>query len=220
MASVGLIVVASGAVYERYATALFVSAAELFWPSTDLHFDLLPGRVGWPDATLYRYHVLLEHADRLDDDYLFLVDADMRFEEPVGSEVLSLLVATQHPGFVGRDRRHLPYESRPESAAHVPPGEGRFYYAGGFVGGSRKCFLALAERIAGQIDDDAERGITARWHDESHLNRVLAVTPPTTSLSPAYCHPDDDRRYRAGWPELYARKLVALDKTPAERGAR
>ncbi len=35
-------------------------------------------------------------------DYLFATDADMRFVGPVGDEILAKLVATQHPGFVGK----------------------------------------------------------------------------------------------------------------------
>lgn len=209
--AVCLISVVSGDTYVRYANQLFESAYE------HLHLDLttvlLPGRSGWPDATLYRYHTVLEHAEDLDCDYLFLVDADMRFEAAVGEEILGKLVATQHPGYVSGVQP--PYERRPESAACVK--KGRCYYAGGFVGGERLWFLAFAQKMVYQIKQDNENGILARWHDESHLNRIFAAAPPTVTLSPAYCHPDDDSAYLPLWPEIYERKLVALDKTLAER---
>lgn len=220
MASLDLIAVVSGAAYERYADDLFVSAREHLQPRCDVRMVMLAGKPGWPDATLYRYHAIVEHVDSLRGDWLFLCDADMRFEEAVGDEILGDLVATLHPGYVARGFADLPFETRPESAAYVYRRRGNRYYAGGFVGGTRAAFFDLAVSIAQRIDEDDKRGIVARWHDESHLNRVLTVTPPTLTLSPAFCHPDDDRAYLATWPERYPRKLVALDKSPAERGSR
>lgn len=215
MASVSLITVVHGESYERYAEQLFESALEHLNINTQM--VVLPGVAGWPAATLYRYHVILEHYTKLSGDYLFLCDADMRFEAPVGEEILSGgIVATRHPGYIGQ--RHLPYEQRRESAAFV--GNGNTYYAGGFVGGQRAAFLALAQRIKLSIDRDDKRGIMARWHDESHLNSDLAMSPPTLTLSPAYCHPDNNVPYLKIWPEPYERRLVALDKTPRERGTR
>ena len=211
---VSLISVVSGKAYEDYAEQLFESAEKHV--HLDLDNVLLQGYEGWPDATLYRYHVIIEHAEDLNADYLFLVDADMRFEADVGEEILGRLTATQHPGYVNGVKP--PYEDRPESAACVR--KGRCYYAGGFVGGERGWFLALAQKIVWQIDQDISNGILARWHDESHLNRVLAASPPEVTLSPSYCHPDDDSSYLPIWPEPYERKLVALDKTPAERRGR
>lgn len=205
-----LICVVSGKLYERYAKQLFTSAEEHF-PGKTL---LLKGKHGWPAATLYRYHTILRHANKLNYKHLYLSDADMRFEQTVGDEILGEIVATQHPGFVMS--KYPPYENRPESAAFVASGD--TYYAGGFVGGEREAFLHLAERIVFAIDEDDKNGILARWHDESHLNRVLAGTPPTVTLSPSYCYPDDARGYP--WLDGFERKLVALDKSPAERNGR
>jgi Glycosyltransferase family 6 len=139
----------------------------------------------------------------------------MRFESPVGPEILAPLGATRHPGYVTCPRRELPYERRPESAAFVPFGAGSVYYSGAFVGGLRDAFLDLSARISGGIDRDAAGGIVARWHDESHLNRCLIDTPPFQNLSPGYCYPDDDRPYRPLWREPYPRRLVTLDKPRA-----
>jgi histo-blood group ABO system transferase len=207
-----LISVVSGKVYEDYAEQLFESAHRHLRLA---HITVqLPGYHGWPDATLYRYHTVLDYADGLTADYLFLIDADMRFEADVGEEILGRLTATQHPGYVNGEKP--PYEDRPESAACVR--KGRCYYAGGFVGGERQWFLAMAQKIVWQIDQDISNGILARWHDESHLNRVLAAAPPEVTLSPAYCMPYDASGYP--WLKGTERKLVALDKTPAERRGR
>jgi len=208
--SVALICVVSGQSYIRYAEGLFESAEEYL----DLPFKsyLLGGREGWPDATLYRYHTILERG--WEEDYLFLCDADMLFENDVGEEILGELVATQHPGYV--TRKDLPYETRARSAARVLSGD--TYYAGGFVGGERETFLILCERIRDQINHDYDHEVMAVWHDESHLNRVLSIVKPSVTLSPSYCYPDDARDYP--WLEGLERKLVALDKTLAERVGR
>lgn len=205
-----LICVVSGKAYEDYAEQLWASARK--YVQIPLTMVRLEGRPGWPAATLYRYHVLLNW--HCDCDYIFLCDADMRFEAPVGEEILGEIVATQHPGYVGR--KDLPYEDRPESAAFVAFGD--TYYCGGFVGGEREAFLDLARKMVLAIDKDEEHGIVARWHDESHLNRILNDSPPTVTLSPSYCYPDDVNGYP--WLWLYERKLVALDKTQAERNGR
>ncbi len=221
--AVALICVVSGDAYVRYAEWLFESARKHV--RLPLRCVMLEGRSGWPSATLYRYHAILE--EKWDEDYLFLCDADMRFEATVGEEILGELTATLHPGYMARDSGknskyslrpvfNLPFEHRPESQAQVVNGE--VYYCGGFVGGRRDTFLLLAEKIAAQIDSDAERGITARWHDESHLNRVLWKVPPAVTLSPSYCMPDDASGYP--WLDGLPRKLVALDKTTAERVGR
>ena len=205
--AVGLICVVSGDAYVRYAEDMFQSAQE--WVDLPFKTYLLGGRDGWPEATLYRYHVILER--EWTDQYLFLIDADMLFEGDVGEEILGELVATQHPGYVGKT--DLPFETRARSAAFVPHGD--TYYCGGFVGGQRETFLVLAEKIKAQIDEDATHGITAVWHDESHLNRVLSKVKPSVTLSPSYCFPDDASGYP--WLAGMERKIVALDKTPAER---
>jgi hypothetical protein len=210
-----LVVVVHGTAYERYAAELIDSARAFFRPTDTVDFHVFPARPGWPDATLYRYHAILDRQEVLDHDFVFLTDADMRFEAEVGPEILSPLTATHHPGYVRVARSELPYERRPVSSASVPAHRGAAYYAGGFVGGRRDSFLDLAQTIASSIDRDDAAGLVACWHDESHLNRVLAEAPPFRELSPAYCYPDDDSRYLEFWRDCYPRRLVALDKAMA-----
>lgn len=212
LVSVGLICVVSGDAYVRYAEQLFSSAREHLKIPHKTY--LLEGREGWPAATLYRYHAIRERFSSLKGDHLFLCDADMRFESAVGEEILGEFVATRHPGYVGQ--KNLPFERRASSVACVS--NGKVYYAGGFVGGERESFLGLVLRMTQQIDHDDEAGVLARWHDESHLNRILNDHPPSVSLSPSYCFPDDASGYP--WLKGQERKLVALDKTPAERNGR
>lgn len=216
---VGLLVIATGP-YKPYAERLIASAQRHLLPGHELVpflFDEaeLGGRVGFPAATLYRYHVFTEQRARLEGcDRLYYCDADMLFVADAGEEILGRVVATEHPGYVGLRGS---YEDRPASTACVGPDEGERYYCGGFNGGEAAAFLALAETIAARIDEDDANGITAVWHDESHLNRHLADCPPDTVLSPAYCYPEVvSEHYRSIWPEAYEPRLVALDK---EHGA-
>lgn len=95
------------------------------------------------------------------------------------------ITATEHPGYVGE--RGTP-ETNPKSTAFVP--YVRTYFCGGFNGGSVKAFLATAQLIRMRIEIDKQNGITAVWHDESHLNRYLFDNPPAKILSPAFCYPD------------------------------
>ena len=142
----------------------------------------------FPYPTLMRYHIILESESLFKDfDYVFYSDADMLFTDKVGEEVLGNLVATRHPGFYKKGRNQFTYETRAESTAYVGPHEGQYYFAGGFNGG--KNYLQMAKEIKENIDLDSSKGITAVWHDESHLNRYLINHPPDVILDPAYCFP-------------------------------
>ena len=208
---VALVTVASGESYVLYAEQMLASAERYFFADggADVDLVMLSGRVGWPAATIERYHVIVENAERLAAaTHVFHLDADMLFVAQVGAEIVAPLVGTTHPGYVSRRGT---YEERPESAACVAPDEGSVYYCGGFVGGERAEFLQLANAIRTRVDRDAEQGIVARWHDESHLNRYLVDRPPDLTLSPSYCYPANARGYiRRVWPERYEPKIIAL----------
>lgn len=220
MSTTTLVVVVNGAAYENFAEHLFASGAEFFRPTKTVQFLMLQGRSGWPEATMYRHHELAKHMPN--STYVFLSDADMIFENHVGERILPQcgITATLHPGYVITTPEAMPYEDRPESAAHLHNHEKVNYYCGGFVGGTRQHMLNLSRNIAAIIDADAKNGITPRWHDESALNKILGWKPPELILTPSYCYPDHSAWYETFWPERYERKLVALDKTNETRGER
>ena len=206
--------VSSGAAYGAYAESMLDSAANHFMvgDAADRVLLRLDGRHGWPDATIYRYAVICEQAAKLADaTHVFLIDADMRFVAPVGQEILAPLVGTTHPGFVGRARN---LRAAPGvGGLRRRTARGATYFCGGFVGGERQPFLALAAAVQANVAADDAAGITAVWHDESHLNRYLIDHPPSLVLSPSYCYPEDDRHYiRTIWPEPYEPRIVALVK--------
>ena len=159
--------------------------------------------VGYPFATLMRFHIFLREEDALKDyDYLIYCDVDMLFVDTVGDEVLSLgITATRHPGYafphkdhwdkekngVGGEIYFPPFEPNPESTAYVP--YPKLYFCGGFQVGKTDIFLDAMASIKRNIDIDFDNNYIARWHDESHWNKYLLDHPPTKVLSPAYCYP-------------------------------
>ena len=141
----------------------------------------------WPMPTLKRYNYFTKEKDFISKfDYCFYFDVDMAVISKVGDEVLSDLVATNHPYKINEKPEQYSYERRSESLAYVPLGEGTNYYAGGFNGGSTKEFLKMSEVIANRVNKDLDNGIVAIWHDESHMNRYLIDNPPTLKLTPSY----------------------------------
>ena len=128
------------------------------------------------------------------------------FVDTVGNEILGERVATRHPGFINQRGS---YETNRNSVACVFENEGKYYFAGGFYGGSRKEFIQLLETTCSQIAKDFTKNIIAVWHDESHLNRYFIDNEPTLILSPSYCYPEN-------WNLPFHRRLLALDKNHEE----
>lgn len=227
MAKTALITVAVGGVYKRFAEVMMATAATHFAPTDELLFKTLPGVPGWPTATITRPKLLSEWLlteEGAGCDFVFLVDADARFEAEVGPEILPPrgvgITATLHPGYVGKPPHELPFERDPVSSCHVAEPAGLTYFCGGFIGGDVENVYGFMCFVQELIDFDARSGRVPRWHDESAYNAALFEGPPQKVLTPAYCCPDDDSWYRSWWPESYERRIVMLDKTPAERGRR
>lgn len=220
-ATVGLLVVATGK-YISFVQPLLDSANRFFCTDHDVtYFIFTEGeppaypnvvkfyheRVGWPYDTMMRCAMYLEHADELARmDYLFACDADMLFVDTVSDEIFADRVATQHPGFVGKRGS---YETDFRSTARVRFDEGRYYFAGGFYGGTSEEFLKMTQTMVTNIKIDLSNQFIAVWHDESHLNRYFIDNPPTKILSPEYCYPES-------WHLPYHKRLLALDKNHGE----
>lgn len=229
--SVVLVLIATGPEYRQFAGPLLESAERFLVPHQTLLFTDAPkdfrgwrvraADLGYPMTTLLRYHLILSESVALARfDHIFYCDIDMLFVDAVSeAEILSDgITATLHPGWIHRPHA-AQFEERPESAAHVDvrslSHNGLHYYCGGFVGGSSPAFLAMAEQIRRQVECDVKKGLIARWHDESHLNRYLCDHPPARSLSPSFCYPPETRRayYRGIWQGRdYEPKLMCLEK--------
>ncbi len=191
-----ILIATGGEKYLRYATPL-IQSLFLFLPSHDVilftdskePFDAIKVHqpsLGWPRATLMRYHAMLKQRELLlQYEQVFYMDIDMRVCSKIdlGDIVSKGITAVIHPGYPGS------FERRRESTAFVegnPP-----YYQGCFVGGDTRTFLEMCEVITKNIDADNDKGIVAVWHDESHLNRYLSEHPPAKVLPPSYCYPEN-----------------------------
>lgn len=219
---VGLCIVATGK-YDVFVDPLIATARQYFCPDHEVTYfvfadgdriskaddvvQIYQERLGWPYDTMMRNSIYDKHKEVLaGQDYLFAVDADMRFVDVVGSEILGERVATIHPGYIGRRGT---YETNPASLAYVEAYEGQYYFAGGFFGGAREEFFHIISETTGRILDDLEHGIIAIWHDESHWNRYCIDFEPTVMLNPSYCYPES-------WQLDFPKKLLCLDKDHAE----
>ena len=141
-------------------------------------------------------------------DYVYYIDADMRFVAPVGDEIFGELVGVQHPGFY---RGGGSWETRKESNAYVAPHERFTYIAGGFQGGSQYC--TFANYVAKMIDQDSEKGITAVWNDESHWNAVFSLFEQRFNLlHPSYCMVEEPEKRKAWGIDHLEPKIIALKK--------
>ncbi len=213
-----LVAVVSGEIYEKFTEDLFRSAEEFFHPTDEVECLMLYGAEGWPNATMHRPRFLARAFP--DSDYVFLCDADMCFVAEVGPEVLPTsfgITATLHPGYVDVNRLDLPYERREYSSCYIPPDKGGRYYCGGFYGGGGAAMRNLCTKIDILIALDEGHGVIPVWHDETALNCVLADYKPDLILNPSMCYPEDDTWYKRFWQHKYIPKLVALDKTAAQR---
>lgn len=175
-------------------------------------------RLGWPNDTLMRFAVYNQHKNLFEStDYMFATDADMLFVDYEGDEILGNRVATQHPGFeknIPLWGSEPPYERNQKSTAYIPYGEGQYYFAGGFYGGTTTEFIKMSDCITRNILTDLKNHqYIAVWHDESHLNRYFIDNIPTIMLDRSYCYPENGQE--KGYPDC-SPKLLALDKNHAE----
>lgn len=227
--NIGICIMATGK-YTCFIEPLIQSAEKYFLPRHNkTYFIFTDGeiqeqkniitlsqkRLGWPYDTMMRFAVYQKYEEYFKNmDFMFALDADMKFVNFVGDEVLyekndqlAERVAIIHPGFYNQKREHFSYETNPASTAYIAKNEGKFYFCGGFWGGSREGFLKTCRYCIEHIDKDLENNIVAVWHDESHRNRCLIDFPPSIILGPEYCHPEHQRL-----DHVFTPRLLALDK--------
>lgn len=238
--NIGLVIMATGR-YLSYAEALIDSAEKFFLvnhkksyfiftdsnpntekivtlPSKNKKIYIFQKRLGWPYDTMMRPVIYFNNFKLFNCNFIFAIDADMKFIAPVGDEILSDRVAVLHPGYPPGTRGT--YETRQSSSAYIADHEGSYYFAGGFHGGRRNEFYKLCKDITQNINLDLSKNIIAIWHDESHLNKWFLVNPPTLILDPSYCYPENAMTTFNPSLRNYLKKikpkLFALDKNHQE----
>jgi hypothetical protein len=162
----------------------------------------------WPAMTLNRYDMILG-ANLKGYDAVYYIDADSRFVAPVGDEVLQNMVVVAHPGYYIKGNGS--WETNPKSHAFVSPVLKNHYVCGGFQGGRN--FLEYAEIMQRNIEADTASGITAVWHDESHLNAIYGQYRNHITLLPCdYMMPESLEKRKAWRIASINPKILALEK--------
>ncbi len=180
--------------------------------------------LGWPEATLLRYQLYSSASPKINAKICAHVDADMLFFknpfEFTNSDSWNGGVAlVSHPGYFRVRNSKYPifrklkdfktriqvgglgtWETRKISSAYVPRRFRRSYCCGGFWMATSLRFQSLVSELKVNTETDAEHGIVAKWHDESHLN-FWASKNEHTELSPSFCF-DASYSWLQGLPEI------------------
>lgn len=168
----------------------------------------------WPYSTLRRFDIFLtREAELARCDFLFFFNANLVCQETVTAEEFlprpeqgEDLLLVQQPGFWNKRPLFYTYDRNPRSTAYIPYNCGRDYVSGGLNGGTAAAFLALCRELSRRTEADLARGVIARWHDESQLNRYAAERSDYRLLTPAYWYPE-------GWDLPFEPKILVLDKS-------
>lgn len=168
----------------------------------------------WPYVTLHRFKYLLNFSNAISEsDYFFFIDADLWPVSSIALEEITNpdrdLVGVQHPGFVGKIGT---FETDTRSLANIFDAKYELsaYRQGCFWGGKSGPVLDMIRALNDRIDIDDRHGITARWHDESHMNKYFVErNDKVLTLHPGFAQPE------AGYDEIRARfptKMIHLKK--------
>lgn len=187
----------------------------LLGPNRHLRVERVLRERRWQDVSMERMRTL--HAalgGRLGREarFVFCMDVDQHFSSAFGPEALAESVAQLHAWHYHWPQRLLPYERDARSAAALAPGEGDFYYHAALFGGSVEALRELTAHCTQGQQRDRTRGLEARWHDESHLNKYFWLYKPAKVLSPEFCwSPEIGPRAEIRHPRvLWAPKEYAL----------
>ena len=184
-------------------------------------FFKIPG-YGWPDATIKRYELIATNREEIVGDVLIHMDADMLVrssdfssEFKLGSDKVGLV---EHPGFWrpnGASRLALyarsphflikdlkmmflqgglgAWEREKHSRAFVARRFRKKYVCGAIWFGPREKVLEMVNSLFADVEKDAQSGVMATWHDESHLNAWASrnnyeLFKPNICFDPTYRH--------------------------------
>lgn len=193
---------------------VFTDADAIYAQDNPLVHKIYQKSLGWPDNTMKRFHIFLEHEDMYDScDYLFFLNANVIcVNEVTEQELLPLedeskgIVVVKQPGFYNKPNTEFTYDRNPECAAYIPMGEGVYYVSGGCNGGRREDYLRAVKWMRDNTDKDIAKGIIALWHDESQLNKYVYTHDDYVVREPSFFYPE-------GWELPFEEKIRVLDKS-------
>ena len=170
---------------------------------------------GWPEATLFRFKLMLEHWDIASNPFVGYLDADClirdtkRFLNGPDLSDESLIYFVAHPGYfksplwkrlaIASPVRGV-FETRKSSEAFVPFRR-RFgtYVCGGHWFGGREPIRRMLEDLDYCVERDLQKDIVARFHDESHVNRFLQ-NAKVELLTPEWAYSPSHGSFRTDCP--------------------
>lgn len=220
----------------KHNVTFFIMTNEPYAPEKNVILLYQP-HMAWPYSTMLRYKAYLEYRKYYEyNDYLFFMDADLVYADEIDETILGETVATLHPAFVNPHYAQINAKKYPhiifnpedwviqkdryeyecfneESTAYLESGE--YYFYGALFGGKSTVILNIIDSIYKNMKTDFKRGIIARWHDESHLNKYFNTHLPEKILPPLYAYPD----VYVGYDQFeapFSRKITAITKVDSE----
>ncbi|ULQ57420.1 hypothetical protein KJS94_04295 [Flavihumibacter rivuli] len=176
---------------------VFTDASVLYAEELGNVHKIFEPRKGWPYDTLMRFHCFSKVIEKLRKfDYVFFFNANALFVRPINQPMVipsdnrTDLIGVIHPGYYLKRKKDYPYErDQRRSKAYIGKKEGNLYYQGCLNGGSSEAYIQLIQTLKKNVQEDLDKGIIAKWHDESHLNRYFIDHPPF-SLDPSFSYPE------------------------------
>lgn len=177
---------------------------------------IFKGCKGFPYDSLFRFKMFQEVIEKLKQfDYVYFFNSNAQFVAPVNEDILpkgntSLVCGLWpiHRAFL-TSYHFYPYERRKSSLAYIAPHQKPYYYfMGGLNGGKGSAYIEMINTLADNIQKDFERGIIAKVHDESHINKYFR-SHPCTIISKEYCCPEE-------WVEGFDPKMIFRDKVKVD----
>lgn len=168
---------------------------------------------GFPADSLFRFDMFLQKEIELEKfDFIYFFNANTLFCQPVGEELLpdkTGLVAARWPGRKRQFSIFYPYERNKKSLAYIAPYHPPYiYYMGGINGGTAPAYLDMIRTCAANIRADYDRGIVARVHDESHINKYLR-NHSCKIIPQACCWPEE-------WVSPFDPKIIFRNKVKVD----
>jgi hypothetical protein len=181
----------------------------------------------FPRVNLLKYQIINSVADELDAfSHVIYIDADMVAVSPVTE---STFFCHDEPLFAVRHYnclRRVPagaFERRPISRAAVAAGDDlSTYWQACFWGGRAEPFLALSRELEARTADDLRHGVTAKWWDESFLNKYLVGHKDSVYTYPSTYAWPEGKPVPRGCSIMFEHKVanpVTSAGTPSIRGS-
>ena len=187
---------------------IFTDSMEIFAENNRNVKKIKQNNLGWPGNTLYRFKMFESIKEVLKEyDYIFFFNANYIFIKKIGEDFLpnNELLVVQHPGYYNVNCNKYPYEKNHASSAFVEKSERKVYVQGCLEGGTSKEFIEMISELNMNVDADSNKGIVAKWHDESHLNKYIC-SHKYKLLDPGYAYPE-------GWDLPFEKNIMTRDKS-------